>query len=107
MVKPKVRSKKEGQSDSEESRDSRTELRTSEELKGVLLNIRDKMSDGTGAPVYSLSAVNYLLNLPNVYELLNDENKELARDIWLRLKSAGIQLKSPVLLFDEEEAASA
>lgn len=79
------------------------QISNSDELKTLLLNIRDKMSDGSGAPIYSLSAINHVLCLPNIYTLLNDENKELARDIWLRLKSSGMQLKSPPILFGDEE----
>ena len=78
------------------------------QLKEFLLNVRDKLADETAAPVFAMAALNYVMNLPEIYDLLSKENKELARDIWLRLKQAGLQLKTPPLLFgsEEEEVAS-
>ena len=78
-------------------------ITTKKELKSFLLNIRDKIEDESAAPVYCVTAMNYVLNIPKIYELLDKENKEIARDIWLRLKSVGIQLKNPPLLFSPEE----
>lgn len=71
------------------------------DLKNFLMGIRDKMSDDTAAPVYVLSAMNCVLNNPNIYDLLDKSNKEIARDIWLRLKQAGVQIKNPPILFSE------
>ena len=87
---------------------SEKKISTESELKEFLLNVRDKLTDGSAAPVYVFTALNYVMNLENIYSLLTKENKELARDIWLRLKQAGIQLKTPPLLFgsEEEEVAS-
>ncbi|MFM1847820.1 MAG: hypothetical protein RL417_1294 [Pseudomonadota bacterium] len=73
------------------------------ELKTFLLNVRDKMADGAAAAIYSLSAMNFVMNLPDIHGLLDNENKELARDIWLRLKQAGVQLRNPPMLFTPEE----
>jgi len=75
-----------------------------EHLKEFLLNIKDKMGDRAAAPIYALSALNYVMNNPMAYELLDNENKEIARDIWLRLKQAGFQLNDPPLLFGDRPA---
>lgn len=82
-------------------------ISTSEDLKGFLRNVLDKMSDDQAAPVYSLAVMNHLLNLPDIYTLLDNENKELARDIWLRLKASGVQLRNPPLLFGAENEGTA
>mgnify|MGYP001814373222 CR=1 FL=1 len=74
------------------------------ELKSFLLSIRDKMTDETSPAIYSAIAMNHVLSLANIYDLLNKENKEIARDIWLRLKQAGLQLRNPPLLFTADEA---
>ena len=79
------------------------EIQTKEELKTYLLAIRDKLRDSIAAPVYALTAINHALNLPNIYDLLDGENKELARDIWLRIRQSGMQVKNPPLLFKAEE----
>lgn len=83
--------------------DSVSDVNSRKDLKSFLLNIQDKLTDGTAAPVYALSAMNRLMTLPNIYDCLDKENKELARDVWLRIKQAGFQVKNPPLLFSEDE----
>ena len=82
-----------------EAEERQQEIKSKEDLREFLLNIRDKMADGSAAPIYALSALNHVMTLPNVYDVLDKENKETARDIWLRLRQAGFQLKNPPLLF--------
>jgi hypothetical protein len=69
------------------------------ELNAFLLSIRDKMEDETAAPLFALSALQYLMHRPNIYDLLDNDNREIARDLWLRIKKAGVQLKEPSMLF--------
>jgi len=71
-----------------------------EEVKDFFRNVLDKTVEGTAAQIYAVTAINYILNLPNVYEVMDAENKELARDIWLHIKQAGFQLKEPPMLFE-------
>jgi len=80
-------------------------IATASELKTFLLSIRDRMKGQTSAPVYVLSAMQYIFGLQELNSLLDADNREIARDIWLRLKQAGIQLKSPPLLFTEDAPA--
>ncbi|RMD85784.1 MAG: hypothetical protein D6808_04635 [Candidatus Dadabacteria bacterium] len=86
-----------------DSGDFPAEITTSSDLEKFLTEIRDKMSDGTSAPIYSLSSLRYLLNLPNIYDILDENNREIARDIWLRLKQSGFHVKAPPMLFDSSE----
>lgn len=83
--------------------DTHVEFATKGDLKSFLMNIRDKMTEGVAAPVYAVSAINHILSTPGVDDLLNKENKEIARDIWLRIKQSGFQLRNPILLFSPEE----
>lgn len=78
-------------------------IATPADLKAFLQSILDKMKDEGLAGIYTASAMNFVLNLPQAYELLNNENRELARDIWLRLKQTGFQIKNPPLLFSETD----
>ena len=87
-------------SEEKQEKEREIDLKSAEELRAFLRDILDKTADGTSAPIYSMTAINYVMNLPNVYDLLDQENKELARDIWLHLKQAGLQLREPTLLFD-------
>ncbi len=77
------------------------ELKSKDDLKGFLLSIRDRMQDDGLAAIHALSALNSVLNSADVYRLLDNEGKEIARDIFLRIKLAGLQLRNPALLFQE------
>ena len=76
------------------------------DLEAFLLNVRDKMDEEAAPPIYALSAMNYVMSLPEVYAWFDNETKEIARDIWLRLKQAGFQLRNPPMLFGESEDIS-
>lgn len=78
-------------------------ISTKEELKAFLVSLRDKMTEQTAAPVYAMGALNHVLNLPSIYSILDKDNKEIARDIWLRLKQSGVHLRNPPLLFGVDE----
>lgn len=77
------------------------------DLKKFLQDIRDKMAEGIAPAINAMSAMNYVLNLSEINDLLNEENKEIARDIWLRLRQSGIKIKNPPMLFGEEDSAVA
>lgn len=99
--KKEMRSKSEKQNETDAL--SVEKITNCSELKSFLLHIRDKMEDGEATPLYAVTAMNFALNTPDVYAHLNEENKEIARAIWLRLKQSGLQLRSPSLLFSEED----
>ncbi len=80
------------------------EIKSGSDLKVFLLNIRDKMTEEQASPIYAMTAMNYVMNLPDIYSLMDNENKEIARDIWLRIKQAGLQIKNPAMLFGAEES---
>lgn len=107
MAQENVKAKKEPKKVAAKGNSSDTEnfgaITTKEELKTFLLGIRDRMTDQSAAAIYAVSAINYALNLPTIYTLLDNENKEIARDIWLRIKQSGMQLRNPPLLFQPEE----
>jgi hypothetical protein len=80
-----------------------TDIKSADDLKKFLISIRDRLSDKTCAPVYALSGLAHALKLTGIYQFLNEDNRELARDIWLRLKKSGLHVQAPPILFSEEE----
>ena len=100
-----MKGKKDKQSVDDKVIDS-VSISTPAELRSFLTSVRDKMMDEVAAPIYGLVAIEHVLNIEGIYQLLDEENKLLAREIWLRLKKAGIQLKNPPLLFKPEEEQS-
>ena len=74
------------------------------ELKTFLTMVRDKLFSNSAPPIYAVSALQYVFNHPEVYELFDKTNKEIAKEIWLKLKQSGMQIKNPPLLFGGDEA---
>ena len=79
------------------------EINNEADLKAFLLNVRDKMAEEVAPPVYAFTVINQILTTPDIFGLLNKENKEIARDIWLRVKQAGFQARNPSMLFGAED----
>lgn len=79
------------------------EISNAEDLRAFLINIKEKLTEENAPPMAALAALRYTLNRPDINSLLDNENRELARDIWLHLRQAGLQVKSPSLLFTVEE----
>lgn len=82
------------------------EVTTNAELKTFLQSLIDRMGEGQVATIFALSAINHLLSKQEIYSLFCPETKELARDIWLRIKQSGVQVRNPVFLFAAEAEAA-
>lgn len=102
-----MKSKKEKKADKVENEQNFSQISSKDDLRQFLLSIRDGLGEEQVAPIYAMSAMNFILNLPDIYTLMDNANKELGRDIWLRLKQAGMQIRNPVLLFGAEDGAAA
>lgn len=96
---PKKESKKEKPVDQ-----AITEITSAEDLKRFLTVIRDKMADDSSAPIYSAAVMNYLFNSPSTFSFFTSEVKEVAQEVWIKLKAKGLQVRNPPLLFGDEES---
>lgn len=111
MSKEKAKSEKKVKSDTKDGSSNRSDanevgdLLTKDDLKIFLMSVRDKVSDKSAPAVYALGSLNHVLTLPNVYDILSDENKEIARDLWLRVRQSGFHVTLPPMLFSDEEIA--
>ena len=76
---------------------------SAEDLHAYLRLIQTKMEDESTPPVFCLASLNWALNTPKIYEYLNEANRELARELWLRIKQSGVRIRAPRLLFSAEE----
>jgi hypothetical protein len=94
--------KKEAKAKEKPSEEMVTELKSPQDLRQFLSQVRQKMGEDASPPIYTLAAMNLVLNRPDIYELLSPEAEEIARDIWIRLKNRGIQLRNPPILFGSE-----
>jgi len=79
------------------------QITSKEDLKKFLGMVVAEMDGEQAPPIHVLTLMNHLLTLPNIYDCLDEENKEIARAIWLRMKQQGMQLRNPPMLFGEEQ----
>lgn len=91
---------------SAEAVDSSPVISSKAELKAFLNLVKERLDDETAAPIYVATAMNYALNTSDVYQFLDQENKEMARDIWLRVVQSGLHVRLPSMLFSAEEEAT-
>ena len=89
-----------------DSAESSPVISSKAELKTFLLLIKERMDDESAAPIYVVSAMNFALNTPQIYDFLDQENKEIARDIWLRIVQSGLHARIPNMLFSADEQVS-
>jgi hypothetical protein len=102
-VKKETKSKTTRPAEERAGEDEFGTLSSKGDLKQFLLSIRDKMEEGAAASIYAVTAMNHVMNLDSIYAWLDNDNKEIARDIWLRIKQSGLQVRNPSLLFSADE----
>lgn len=76
-----------------------TQAYSKKEVQAFLADIAEKVVDSHGSYLHSILALNHLMRLPNASELFDEALKEQGRDLWLQLKSVGLQITDPPLLF--------
>jgi hypothetical protein len=90
---------------SEETLEVSPVISSKAELKAFLTLVKERIEDESAAPIYAASAMNYAINHEKIYDFLDAENKEIARDVWLRIAQSGLRVRVPPLLFSAEEEA--
>ena len=70
-----------------------------EQIKAYLVDIESRVINSDEAYMHSVIALNQLLRLPNAESVIDGELKEQMHDLWVKLKSHGVQLGDPPLLF--------
>lgn len=72
---------------------------TKKELADFLELIDQRLNSSDDSYMHSILAFNHILRQPNASELLDEPMRKSARDIWAKIKSMGIMLGEPPLLF--------
>jgi hypothetical protein len=72
---------------------------TKKDIKDYISDIEKKIVNSDGAYLHSIVALNEILRVPEIQDLLDDELKGHMRDLWVKLKSSGVQLTDPPILF--------
>jgi len=78
---------------------SASQAMTKKELKTYLADLSDKMKNEELPHLHTLVALDHLFRLPNARKLFDEELTSQAKQLWNELKSTGIDLTDPPVLF--------
>lgn len=81
-----------------------SKIGTKADLKAFITEVHDKMLKEQAAPIFAMSAMQQIMSLDNIYDLLDNQSKEILQEIWVKLQQSGFHLRKPPLLFGEGEA---
>ncbi len=74
-------------------------ISTKKDVQEVLDTVARRLLESHTSHLHSTLMLNTVLRLPNASELLDEKLKAQAKDLWTKLKSTGLQLVDPPLLF--------
>jgi hypothetical protein len=103
----KTKSTKSRESEIEAEVEAPPSIETKAELKSFLTSVRDQLMAGSAPAIFAMSAMNHVLQLPVIYDLMDTANKEILQEIWVKLSQGGLQIRKPPALFSDGEAKSA
>ena len=73
------------------------------ELVAFIGEINKQVVDKSPAYLHSILALNHVLRQPNLSQLLDKDIKQQLQDIWAKLKTTGLELQDPPVLFGVPE----
>ena len=80
------------------------QISTRADLLAFVSDVRDKLLKDEAAPIFAMVAMQQVMTLDAIYDLLDKEIKEILQEIWVKLSQQGFHLRRPPLLFGEGEA---
>ncbi len=89
----------------EQETEETSKVYTKKELEAFVAEIGRKVVDKEPAYLHSMLAMNHILRQPNLSELLDKDLREQLKDIWLKLKTTGLHLQDPPVLFGINDAS--
>lgn len=79
---------------------------TKAEILDFIGEINKQIVGSSKSTMHSLLALNHILRAPNARQVVDADLKQQLKDIWLKLKSSGLQLQDPPLLFGPPQVAA-
>ena len=77
------------------------------DLRAFITDVHERLMKEQAAPIFAMAAMQQVMSLDNIYDLLDSQNKEILQEIWVKLSQSGLHLRRPPLLFGDGEAAAA
>lgn len=81
---------------------NKSQSMTKKEVKAYLAELTEKLSEEELPHLHTLVALDRVFRLPNAREIFDEELTGQAKQLWNQLKSSGIDLADPPLLFGTE-----
>ena len=81
-----------------------SKIATKADLTAFITEVHEKMLKEQAAPIFAMAAMQQIMTLDNIYDLLDSQSKEILQEIWVKLQQSGFHLRKPPLLFGEGEA---
>jgi hypothetical protein len=82
------------------------QIATRADLLAFVSDVRDKLLKDEAAPIFAMAAMQQVMTLETIYDLLDKEIKEILQEIWVKLSQSGFHLRKPPLLFGDGEAVA-
>jgi hypothetical protein len=80
------------------------QISTKADLKAFITEVHEKILKDQAPPIFGMAAMQQVMGLENIYDLLDNQSKEILQEIWVKLSQSGFHLRKPPLLFGESEA---
>lgn len=80
------------------------QITTKADLKAFIAEVHEKMMKEQAAPIFAMAAMQQIMSLEKIYDLIDSQSKESLQEIWVKLSQSGFHLRKPPLLFGESEA---
>jgi len=81
-----------------------SQITTKADLRAFITDVRDKLLKDQAAPIFAMAAMQQVMTLDAIYDLLDKENREILQEIWVKLSQSGLHLRKPPLLFGDGES---
>ena len=102
-----MKTKKEAKSkEGTEAVKSGLSISTKAELRSFITDVHERILKDQAAPIFAMAAMQQVMSLDNIYDLLDNQNKEVLQEIWVKLSQSGLNLRRPPLLFGDSEVAA-
>jgi len=72
---------------------------TKKEVKKFLEQLDKDVVESSNNSLHIMLALDHLLTMENVEKLFDKDLKQRARDLWVKIKSTGLQINDPPFLF--------
>ena len=83
------------------------QITSKSDLRVFITDVRDRVLKDDAAAIFAMAAMQQVMSLDSIYDLMDKENKEILQEIWVKLSQSGLHLRKPPLLFGDAEVVAA